>query len=331
MGIKNHLPTRIAIIGAGVIAREHLLALRDLENILIVGISAPTNARSKPLAEEFEIEIVCTDSKTLWDKTQADAVVVAVPILETHAVCTEVFTHKWTSLVEKPIGCNLAEAKDLSSIASTHSHQSFVALNRRHYGSTMQLKKILDTNSSKRIIRVNDQEDQVQGIADGHPSKVIQNWHFANSIHLIDYFFQFGRGNISRVTREITYQDAWLSHVGAEIEFSSGDQGFYQAIWNAPARWSVQVELDSLIAELKPLEQARLTHNGKLTEELPIDSLDKKFKPGFKRQAELFIDQIRGGPTQKKLPTLSDSLDTMRLIDMIYGSPEISQRTINIQ
>ena len=330
MGIKKHGQTRIAIIGAGVIAREHLLAFRDLENILIVGISAPTSARSHRLAEEFDIKIICNDVKTLWEKTRADAVVVAVPILNTYEVCEDVFVHDWISLVEKPIGYNLAEAAALASLASAKSHQCFIALNRRHFGSTLHLKNLLTANTSNRIIRVNDQEDQAQGVAAGHPTSVIQNWHFANSIHLIDYFLQFGRGKISRVTREIKHQEARLSHVSAEIEFSSGDKGFYEAIWNAPARWSVQVELDSLIAELKPLEQARITRKGSQTDELPIDSLDKNFKPGFKRQAELFINQVRGDSTQNKLPTLSDSLETMRLIDMIYGSPEISQRTINI-
>ena len=331
MGLRQFPKTRLAIIGAGNIARAHIQAFQNLDNVEIVGICAPTERHSRSIANEFQIELVCHDIQTLWERTHANAVIVAVPVLATNDVCVNVFTHNWMSLVEKPVGYNLVQAEELSTLGSAKNHKCFVALNRRHYGSTHHLQKLFESNDSIRVIRVNDQEDQLHAINEGYPIAVVENWQFANSIHLIDYFLQFGRGKISRVTRKIEFRESRLSHVSAEIEFSSGDKGLYEAVWNSPARWSVQVEVDSVIGELKPLEQARIIRSGQSTEDCPSDPQDKKFKPGFRRQAELFTERIRDHAVNNGLPTLGAALETMRLIDLIYGSPELIERTTNIE
>ena len=52
----------------------------------------------------------------------------------------------------------------------------------------MNLKKIINKKKIKRLIVINDQEDLIKAKKNGHNKKVLDNWMYANSIHLIDFF-----------------------------------------------------------------------------------------------------------------------------------------------
>ena len=162
-----------------------------------------------------------------------------------------------------------------------------------------------------------DQEDAEGALIAGQPPEVVENWMYANSIHLIDYFSQLCRGN-HLSTKILTPWNAKApGPMAAYLQFSSGDMGLYQAVWNAPGPWSVSVCTKNIRAELRPLEQLSIQRVGsRIAEIQPSDPLDKDYKPGLLRQAQEAIKAAQGKTTT--LPSLEEANRSMALVASIY-------------
>jgi predicted dehydrogenase len=146
---------------------------------------------------------------------------------------------------------------------------------------------------------------------------VVENWMYANSIHVIDYLIAFGRGGVKSVDVIRPWAGEASNVVLAKIDFHSGDVGLYEGIWQGPGPWAVTVSTPAKRWEFRPLENAVFQVRGERrlqpTEPHPWD---KQFKSGFRRQAEEVVRALGGQPSQA--PTLEQSLDTMRLIAAIF-------------
>ena len=309
---------KIAFIGAGYMTTEHLKAFADIEEVAITGIYSRTRSRAEKLAELYPNTIVCDSIDELYEKTKADIVVVSVPelvVTETAFLC---FKYPWTCLFEKPLGLDLYEAEQISGAAKLMGSKVFVLLNRRQYSSTKKVLEDLGQSTDTRMIHVQDQEDIKVQQAKGVSQLLIDNWMYANAIHVIDYFCFLGRGEITKVENIIPWNPADPQHVIAKIEYSSGDIGLYHAIWNAPAPWMVAVNTPSRRWEMKPLEQASYQDYGSRKSN-PVETAewDIQFKPGLREQAQQAINAHKG--MVHTMPTIEDSLATMQLVNKIYG------------
>jgi predicted dehydrogenase len=308
----------VAFVGAGGMAREHLKAFRDVPGVELRGILGRTRHRADILAREYGIPAVCDSVAELYDRTGADLVVVAVPVLATREACLACFDHPWTVLAEKPAGYNVAEAEAIAHAAEALGRNAYVALNRRHYGSTRRVLDDLSRQPGPRLIKVQDQQDPAAALRAGHPAPVVDNWMYANSIHVVDYLRLLGRGRITDVEPVLRWNPAQPRYVAARIGFDSGDAGLYEGIWEGPGPWAVTVNTPAKRWEMRPLERAAFQLAGKRAlEQTEEDDWDLRFKPGFRRQAELAVDAALGRPTE--LPTLKDALETMRLVQAIFA------------
>ena len=307
----------VAIIGAGYMAREHIRAFQDIPGVVITGLYSRTLERGIQLANEFNIALVCNSIHDLYERTNSDLVVVSVPELSTEQVLKECFNYPWQVLAEKPIGYNLQQAEELAEHAASKNRNVYVALNRRHYGSTKAMLNGLKVDDGTRFIKIQDQESPRLALAAGQPALVVQNWMYANSIHLIDFFTILGRGNITEIVPIIPWNGYKPSTVITKIVFDSGDVGLYEAVWDAPGPWAVSVSTESVRWELRPIEVAAYQQYGqRISQQVPASQWDENFKPGLRRQAELAVECVLGEVNE--LPTINDSLKTMRLIDQIY-------------
>jgi predicted dehydrogenase len=308
---------KVAFIGAGYMTSEHLKAFQGLPNVKLSGISSRTIGRSKTLAQSYDIKNVCESIGQLYETTQANLVVISVPELSLFNVCKEAFKYPWVCLIEKPVGYNLQDAQNIQDMAITEGRQVFVALNRRHYSSTKALTDDMSHQEGVRLIHVYDQEDQAAALKAGQPKLVVQNWMFANSIHLIDYFNFLGRGVIACVDPIIPWTPDNPGIVMSKITYSSGDVGIYEAAWNRPGPWAVTVSSEQKRWELRPLEQATFQNYGSRTLELvPIKRWDSEFKPGLRVQAQEAIKAVFG--QAHKLPSLAEAMQSMQLVHAIY-------------
>jgi predicted dehydrogenase len=300
-------------------SREHIRAFQDVPGVEIVGIHSRTRLRAEALATEFGVPTVYDSVSDMFEHTAADLVVVAVPELRTNEVCCACFEYPWTALIEKPAGFNLADAEGLEAVARSKRRRAYVALNRRHYGSTRAVVADLTTFSGPRLIKVQDQEDRAAALRAGQPRLVVDNWMFANSIHVIDYFRLLGRGRVSKVEPIISWDRERPRYVAAKITFDLGDVGLYEAIWDGPGPWAVSVNTPEKRWELRPLEKASYQVSGsRVLEPFEADVWDAQFKPGLRRQAALAVLAALGEQTE--LPTISDALESMRLTHAIYSA-----------
>ncbi len=309
---------KVAVVGAGYMAREHIRAFQNIPGVEITGIHSRTRSRAEALAKEFHISNVCDSIPQLYEKTIADLVVVSVPELSANEVCCTCFEYPWVALIEKPAGYDVADAEAIEAVAQAKGRRAYVALNRRHFSSTQSVLQDLAANPEPRFICVQDQEDAAAALKAGQPKLVVENWMYANSIHIIDYFSMLGRGKVTDVEPFVRWTPEKPGFVAAKILFDSGDIGLYQAVWNAPGPWAVAVTTQSKRWEMRPMEQAAFQLYGlRKLEPVVTHEWDQQFKPGLRRQAELSVKAAMGEAVPE-LPTLRDALASMRLTQAIY-------------
>lgn len=309
---------KVCIIGAGSMAEEHIKAFRDITGLQIVGIYSRTPERAHQLAAKYEISDVYTSIESLYEKTKAALVIIAVSELSTKDVCLEAFNYPWVCLVEKPAGYNLENAESIAEVAKAKNRRVFVALNRRLYSSTQIALNDIETSNAPRLIHVYDQQDIISAKKAGRTQQILDNWMFANSIHLIDYFTILGRGEIASITHMIGWNPSDPGFVIAKILFSSGDIGIYEAVWNCPGPWAVTITTQEKRWELRPLEKAIVqVYPSRQQESILPNHWDIQFKPGFRQQAEEAIKAVKG--EQCKLATIQEALESMKLVAKIYA------------
>ena len=314
--IKINL-TRVAFIGAGYMADEHIRAFSDISEVSIVGIFSRTRDRVDNLAKKYGIAKVYESISALYEGTRADLVIIAVPELSVNAVCKEAFKFPWQALIEKPVGYNLQDAEDIAAAADKAVRKAYVALNRRHYSSTRAVLTEIDEVAGQRLVQVMDQENPIVALEGGKPPLVVDNWMYSNSIHIIDYLCVFCRGDVISVDHLIKWDPQDPRFVMTKVNYSSGDIGVYQAIWNGPGPWAVTVSTQAKRWEMRPLEQAASQiYKSRKSEPLPVHEWDTKFKPGLRKQAEETIKALRG--EKHTLPSLADGIKTMQLVSKIY-------------
>ena len=304
---------KILLFGSGNMAKEHFKAFSSFINFKFVGVVARNKQKLKKFSEKYQIPYFSTDPIKAHIDTKPDLVIIAVSELSLHDLCRKIVKFNSTLLIEKPMGYNYEQSKKIAQLFNSNKKNAFIAMNRRHYQSTRQLIKILSKRKGKRFVVVNDQEDLIQQKKNNVPNKVIKNFMYANSIHLIDYFNIFCRGRLLNVNT-INNFNKEPYFVQSTLNFSSGDTGIYFATYNKPAPWFVTIKLNNNFFVLKPLEN--LNSNIKIIKPKIQDSNDKDFKPGFKLQAKEVLNYFLG--KKHLLPSYKDALESINIIKYIY-------------
>lgn len=308
---------RIAIVGAGYMAAEHAKAFASIPDVKIVGVTSRTKARAEALAAEYGA-VAYSNIASMYAATNADAVIVAVPELSCHSVCEQIFAFPWLSLIEKPVGHDLATAEEILRMSESNDREVYVALNRRSYAASRNAIDMLG-DDGPRFVQVNDTQDLDEASRFGQPPEVVANWMFANSIHLVDYFPYFARGSLVDVAVTVPWDPASPNAVVATLTYDSGDTGLYVAQWNRAGPWFVSVTNDAIRAELRPLESLAVQKRGeRKLGTVAADPDDTAFKPGLRHQAQQLVNRLAGKGF--RLATLSDATNSMRLVARIYGS-----------
>jgi predicted dehydrogenase len=307
----------VAVIGAGNMAREHIRAFSDIDDVIISGIYSRTRFKSEELAKKYAIKNVCDSIEELYLSTQADIVIIAISELAVYKVCLHSFRYSWICLIEKPAGHTLPQAQAIKDAAEKLGSRAYVALNRRHYGSTREVIKELEKVEGDRLVHIYDQENAMAALESGLSEELVKNWMYANSIHVVDFLRLFGRGTVTSIQPIIRWNPDKPKFVMAKIVFSSGDIGIYECIWDGPGPWAVTVTTQHKRWEMRPLEKASVqNYKSRILEQLPESAWDSEFKPGLRLQAEEAIRAFR--MEDSLLPTLAESFETMKIIKSIY-------------
>jgi predicted dehydrogenase len=309
----------IAIVGAGSMAREHAKAFASLPGVKVSGLTSRTRAKADALATELGIPLVAESIDELRDRTSADLLIVAVPELSANPVAMKAFAHPWAVLMEKPAGYDLADAEKIAAAARGRKAPVMVGLNRRFYSSSRTIKADLDTRpNDKRFIHVQDQQSYAEARRYNHPPQVVERFMYANSIHLIDLIPFFARGQVTRVEQVTPWRGEATEVMLAYVEFDSGDTALYEGLWKGPGPWAANVSTPGKRWIMQPLEQAIYQNAGeRIRHTVEPSEDDRQFKAGFLLQARAAAAAVRGEASS--IPSLDDSLQTMRLINRMFG------------
>lgn len=309
---------KIAFIGAGSMAREHIRAFKARPDAELAGIYSRTKPRAEALAQEFGIPLVCDSVADLARRTEATLVVVAVPELALNAVAKAAFAESWSVLLEKPAGYSFADAQDIESAARGRASPVMVGFNRRFYASTMKLKASLDAYDGTRFVHIQDQQSFAEARRYNHPEPVVENFMYANSIHVIDLARHLCRGSIVGVNRIMPWRGEATEVVLTHLAFESGDAALYEGLWRGPGPWSCSVSTAQRRWTMQPLERLSFQNaNERAQNTVEPDPIDASFKAGFARQAEAVLARANGRPSAAV--SIAESLQTMELIREIFG------------
>ncbi|MEE8488171.1 MAG: Gfo/Idh/MocA family oxidoreductase [Gemmatimonadota bacterium] len=101
---------RIGVAGVGRLGAVHARILREINGVRLVGVYDSEPDRTTAVADQYQCKAFST-AEELW--AASDAVVVAAPTGEHHAVAAAALEANCHVLVEKPLATSLVEADDL--------------------------------------------------------------------------------------------------------------------------------------------------------------------------------------------------------------------------
>ena len=306
---------KICFIGAGKTMQKHLEVFSKFKNLEFVGIYSRTKRKAHQIRKKFKINRVFNNIDEMYSLTKSNYVIVVVSPDANFKIIRDCLKYPWTIFTEKPLGLNYVQAKNLIRLSLKKKRKLFIALNRRNVISTKKLVEIIDKKKNiKRNLEILDQQSPSKIY---FTKKVINNWQFANSIHLIDYISLICRGKVSSHKKKLIELNSKQKVLECVMKFSSGDTCKYRALWFLPGKWQVKVRLDKLIYTLKPLERLKVSEFNKSNfSDLKLNySLDNKFKPGFFSQAKNLINDNK----KNNLVDNSKYIKTNNLIKLIYG------------
>ena len=306
------------LVGAGYMGKEYGKVLNALN------VPYTVVCRSDSSAHNFNEELgvlpisggVENALKQLDDKPEMAIVAVNVEFLSSTVIA---LLNKGIKkiLVEKPAGLNRSEMMNIHETCKSTGAEVYVAYNRRFYASTEKALEIISEDGGVSSFNFEFTEWGFQIEKTAHAPAVKEEWLLANSTHVIDLAFflggfpkemcSFKAGSLEWHSRASKYAGAGVTDKG--VLFS------YQANWDAPGRWAVEVLTKEHRLYFRPMEKLAVQKKGSVNvEEVEInDQLDVDFKPGLYKQVEAFLSEKK----DDKLITIEGQINHMDFYEKI--------------
>lgn len=198
-------------------------------------------------------------------------------------------------LVEKPGGLNTSEIRALQKKAVEYGAEVFVAYNRRFYASTELARKLIaeDGGAVSCTFEFTEWSHIIAPLTKGQSVK--EAWFLANSTHVVDLAFHlcgFPKNWHAWYSGTLDWHPAAARFCGSGVT-EQGVLFSYQADWEAPGRWGVEVLTRKRRFIFRPMEQLQVVQLGSVkVDSVELnDQLDKEFKPGLYAQTKAFLDK----------------------------------------
>ncbi len=150
---NSKLPTRVAVIGAGAMGRNHLRVLNDLPGAQLVGLADMDEATAQRAARPYGTAAY-TSYTELLDKENPDAVIVAVPTIMHREVSLEVISRGIHLLIEKPIAYTVDEGEEILDAAKKAGVVLTVGHIERYNPAVLELHRRLGRGELGRVFQI---------------------------------------------------------------------------------------------------------------------------------------------------------------------------------
>ncbi|MCB0183077.1 MAG: Gfo/Idh/MocA family oxidoreductase, partial [Caldilineaceae bacterium] len=144
---------RVAILGCGKIARLHALGYQTANDLAQVVVCCDEYERSlaEKMAAPFHAD-VATRWQDVIARRDVDAVSVCMPPYQHAEIVAAAAAAGKHVLVEKPMGMNLAESRQMVAAAAAAGTVLMVGQNQRFQPEHVKIKELLDRNAIGRIV-----------------------------------------------------------------------------------------------------------------------------------------------------------------------------------
>ena len=237
------------------------------------------------------------------------------------------------TFLEKPPGLYTSDTRRLAELATKRDTLAMVGVNRRFYSTMLEgRKRLLDEGPIRSItVEAHESIQRVRDNAAKWPEEVMRRWSAANGIHALDQL-RFFAGDVENIdARHHTVEGPMPDCCTAYIEFEQGAVGRALVDWFAPGTFRFDVRaVGATLTCVDGFNRLSFQWRGHDAEFIELNEIDRRYKAGFFRQDQTFIDCVHSG---KPLPfpacTLDDAVKTMELVDAVAGTGEVDVGAID--
>jgi predicted dehydrogenase len=142
------------VIGCGAIAREHLGALQDQDDVEVLAVCDLSAARAEATAERFGIASWHTDYEQLLERVRPDLVHITTPPSSHFPIAKNCLARHLNVLCEKPITVDYEQFKELRRLAEENGCIFLENQNLRFHSSIMRIQDLLNSGKFGDIVDV---------------------------------------------------------------------------------------------------------------------------------------------------------------------------------
>ena len=282
------------LIGAGLIGVEYSKVLDALHvDHVIIGRGEISSAKFEELRPNKQVIRGGIDNFIHSKPILPDCAIIAVGFHELYDVTRTLIQYGVKRIfLEKPGADTYEKIQELYAIAKKHNTEIFLAYNRRFYASLLKAEEIIREDGG--VTSFNFEFTEWLHILEASKKNVtLRDFFWGNSCHVLDTAFFLG-GEPKEMTcyTKIIGNDTFPKIFSGAGISTKGALFSYQANWDAPGRWVVEILTKKHRLYFKPMETLQIQEL-RSVKVLPVeidDHLDKDFKPGFYLETKAFLE-----------------------------------------
>jgi len=292
--MSDNLNNKIWLIGSGPMAVDYAKVLCAMNFPFSVIGRGETSA--KAFYDKTGVEVITGGlEKALGKFAKPHSAIVSTGIDELASSAQLLMDYGVNKiLLEKP---GIAEPSEINSLVekSKQTNSTVVlAYNRRFYASVRKAKEIIKQDGG--VVSFNfeftEWSHEIKNIKKS--DIIMHHWFLGNSSHVVDLAFYLGgrpkeissfvKGGIDWHPSSSVFAGAGISETGALFS--------YQANWEAPGRWSVEMLTSKHRLIFRPMEKLQIQKIGSVAIDMVADidyTLDETYKPGLYLELNSFL------------------------------------------
>ncbi|MGP4108129.1 Gfo/Idh/MocA family protein [Virgibacillus sp. L01] len=145
----------VGIVGAGIIAKEHMQAIDAINELQAVAIADIDERKAKKMAEEFKVTDF-TNYRHMIQEETPDIVVITLPHYLHREAAVFSANQGCHILLEKPMALNTLECEEIMEAAKGNNVQLMVGHIQRYFQENIITKKIIEEERLGDLVMVNE-------------------------------------------------------------------------------------------------------------------------------------------------------------------------------
>ncbi|MGJ4940733.1 Gfo/Idh/MocA family protein [Bradyrhizobium sp. HKCCYLS1011] len=142
------------LIGCGAIAREHLTALAELDNVEVSGVCDISSARAEAMAERFQVPKFYTNHRDLLDELKPDLVHITTPPASHLPIAMDCLERGLNVFCEKPMTVQYADFCLLKDKAIAKGTMLMENQQNRFHSSVRRILQLIETGELGDVLDV---------------------------------------------------------------------------------------------------------------------------------------------------------------------------------